>query len=164
MDQRRAAVPPLSIVWTPIPPISWCLPFVGHLGIVDGDGYLHDWHGTPIHPNPPKDMLFGEPARYLVLAKNPPPADLERWNQAISQADDEFSRHLHCMGCGYDCHSHVARALNLFRYLGCSYHNKVFLAAAVFFAGRHVKLPRDLLRVWLPPILLLCLFILITSV
>ncbi|KAJ8605215.1 hypothetical protein CTAYLR_000455 [Chrysophaeum taylorii] len=178
MEKRDTPiVPPCSIAWTPIPSISWCLPFVGHLGIVDGDGLLHDWDGTPIHPNHPKDMLFGEPARYVVLARDPAPAEKERWNQAIAQADYEFSRHPHCIGYGYDCHSHVARALNLARYLGCTYHNKilniarylgctkVFLAFAVFFAGHYVSVPRDLLRVWvpplvmLPPIVIVCFFI-----
>ena len=29
---------PFAIVWTPIHPISWILPFVGHMGIADSNG------------------------------------------------------------------------------------------------------------------------------
>ena len=40
--------PPCSILWTPIHPITWFAPFVGHMGITDSSGRLHDWGGGPI--------------------------------------------------------------------------------------------------------------------
>ena len=40
--------PPCSILWTPIHPITWFAPFVGHMGITDSSGRLHDWDGGPI--------------------------------------------------------------------------------------------------------------------
>lgn len=154
-----SSVPPLSLVWTPIPLISWLLPFIGHLGITDSDGWLHDWHGTPIAAARPRDMLFGEPARYFVLDT----LGGERWDRAIATADAEFAHHMHVMGCGYDCHSHVARALNLVKYMGCACHNKVALAFVIFFFGRHVSW-RAVLKVWLPPVVIAALVYLVILV
>lgn len=124
---------PCSILWTPIHPITWFAPFVGHLGISDSSGRLHDWGGGSIHPCPPKHMMFGEPARYIQFH----PKDRTGWDAAIAQADDEYSSYIHCMLFGSDCHSHVARVFNILQLGGCGCHNKVVLAASVFFCGRH---------------------------
>lgn len=70
---------------------------------------LHDWGGGPIHPCPPDQMLFGAPARYISYS----PQSLEKWDEAVAQADEEYRHKIHCMVCGSDCHSHTARALDL---------------------------------------------------
>ena len=132
-----------SILWTPIHPITWVAPFVGHMGITDSQGRLHDWGGGPIRPCTPRLMMFGEPARYIQLH----PKDARAWDAAIAQADDEYSHYIHCMLLGSDCHSHVARVLNILRSGGCSCHNKVVLASAVCVGPRlctlmAVALPR----------------------
>lgn len=31
---------PFCIVWSPIPVLTWLLPFIGHLGIATSDGYV----------------------------------------------------------------------------------------------------------------------------
>jgi hypothetical protein len=121
------------ILWTPIHPITWFVPFVGHLGICDSKGRLHDWGGGPIRACAPRGMMFGEPARYIQMR----PADVAAWDDAIAQADEEYRRYMHCMLFGHDCHSHVARVLNILRVGGCTCHNKVVIAATVFFFGRH---------------------------
>lgn len=36
---------PCSIVWTPIPGLSWLLPFVGHMGITNSAGVIRDFGG-----------------------------------------------------------------------------------------------------------------------
>ena len=123
------------ILWTPIHPITWVLPFVGHMGVCDSSGRLHDWGGGPISGCKPSHMMFGTPARYLRLK----PRDVAAWDAAIAQADDEYSGYIHCMVLGSDCHSHVARVLDISSYTHyrCLLHNKVCLAATVFFFGRH---------------------------
>ena len=148
-DVLNATVPPGSIAWTPIQPITCCIPAIGHMGITDSKGYLHDWHGCPISANHPKQMLFGEPSRYVRLVSFEDDAARKRWDEAIEQADSEYARKIHMMGCGHDCHSHVARVLNLLRYGGCAVHNKVELAAVVFFCGRHTSLS-GALKTWVP--------------
>lgn len=126
---------PCCILWTPIHPITWFAPFVGHLGISDSSGQLHDWGGGPISACNPRYMMFGEPTRYIKFR----PSDRDAWDAAIAQADREYLDKIHCMVCGSDCHSHVARALNLMDTGSCPIQNKVFLAARVFFFGRHTS-------------------------
>ena len=36
---------PFCIVWTPIPGLTWLLPFVGHMGVCDSAGVTHDFAG-----------------------------------------------------------------------------------------------------------------------
>lgn len=49
---------PNCIVWTPLPLISWILPFIGHTGIGDSDGVLHDFQGP--YSIGVDDLAFGE--------------------------------------------------------------------------------------------------------
>ena len=32
-------------VWSPLPPITWILPFIGHTGICTEDGIIYDFAG-----------------------------------------------------------------------------------------------------------------------
>jgi hypothetical protein len=36
---------PYCVVWTPLPVISWLLPFIGHTGIADSRGCIYDFAG-----------------------------------------------------------------------------------------------------------------------
>jgi hypothetical protein len=42
IDVRRSRYP-YSIIWGPLPCITWILPFIGHLGIADSQGRVHDF-------------------------------------------------------------------------------------------------------------------------
>ena len=37
---------PFSIVWGPLGPLTCCCPCVGHMGIVDSKGMIHDFNGV----------------------------------------------------------------------------------------------------------------------
>jgi hypothetical protein len=41
---------PYCIVWTPLPVISWFLPFIGHTGIADSRGVIYDFAGCHLFP------------------------------------------------------------------------------------------------------------------
>ena len=79
-DCCSTGVPPCSILWTPIHPITWFAPFVGHMGITDSSGRLHDWGGGPIRAASPSEMMFGAPCRYLCLAA------IRTWNLTICRS------------------------------------------------------------------------------
>lgn len=49
---------PFCIVWTPLPLISWLLPFIGHTGIAMSNGVIHDFAG-PYYISV-DDLAFGE--------------------------------------------------------------------------------------------------------
>lgn len=44
IDVKRVRYPH-SIVWTPIPLITWLFPFIGHMGIARTDGIIRDFAG-----------------------------------------------------------------------------------------------------------------------
>jgi hypothetical protein len=55
---------PYCIVWSPLPPITWLFPFIGHTGICDSRGVIHDFAG-PFTINV-DNMAFGAPTRYII--------------------------------------------------------------------------------------------------
>ena len=36
---------PYAIAWTPLPMITWLIPFIGHMGLCDSRGRVHDFAG-----------------------------------------------------------------------------------------------------------------------
>lgn len=66
IDPRKARFP-CCIVWTPIPVISWLIPFIGHIGICREDGVILDFAG----PNfvCVDNFAFGAVARYFQINK-----------------------------------------------------------------------------------------------
>lgn len=64
IDPRRARFP-CSIVWSPLPVISWFIPFIGHIGICREDGVILDFAG----PNfvCVDNFAFGAATRYFQI-------------------------------------------------------------------------------------------------
>lgn len=64
IDPKRARFP-CCIVWTPLPVISWLVPFIGHIGICREDGVILDFAG----PNfvCVDNFAFGAVARYIQM-------------------------------------------------------------------------------------------------
>ena len=54
---------PYSVVWVPIPLLSWLLPVVGHVGICSSDGTIYDFAG-PRFVNT-GTLSFGHPTRQV---------------------------------------------------------------------------------------------------
>ena len=55
---------PYAIVWTPLPMISWLLPFIGHMGICDSRGVVYDFAG-PYYIGI-DSMAFSSPTRCVA--------------------------------------------------------------------------------------------------
>ncbi len=98
---------PFCIVWSPLPPITWFLPFIGHTGICDSEGIIWDFAGP--YTIGKERMAFGTPTRYIPL--NPSLARSCSWDIAVTTANREYSKRMHNLFCD-NCHSHVAYALN----------------------------------------------------
>lgn len=121
IDVRRDKFP-YAIVWTPIPCITWLLPFVGHMvphlpyrrcgficddavfvgvvpqGIADSAGAIHDFAG-PYYIGY-DDMAFGRPTRYLILdpkkitapSKGSP---TQAWNAGVEHGNSVYVKRMH---------------------------------------------------------------------
>lgn len=112
---------PYAIVWTPIPCLTWFLPFVGHMvcapisvpivckyinevvdawlqGIADSNGAIHDFAG-PYYIGY-DDMAFGRPSRYLVLDPKliqapTSPSIPQSWDASIAVGDSVYKKRMH---------------------------------------------------------------------
>ncbi|ETV98416.1 hypothetical protein H310_08582 [Aphanomyces invadans] len=138
---------PFSIVWTPLPLISWFFPFIGHMGIADSNGIIYDFAG-PYYIGE-DNFAFGRPTRYLQLTL-PASVSEDAWDEGVRQGCDVYKKRMHNICCD-NCHSHVARCLNSMGYpcVWGSNWNMVVLCFYCLFNGGFVNL-RGFLLTWGP--------------
>ncbi|CAL9706014.1 unnamed protein product [Knipowitschia caucasica] len=144
---RRHRRFPYCVVWTPIPLLSWVLPFIGHMGICTSAGIIRDFVGSYYVSE--DNMGFGKPTKYWKL-------DVDKvcgngavtWDKAVYDASEEYKSRPHNL-CLDNCHSHVAMALNLMRYNNSSSWNMMNLCALTLIHGRHVSWAA-FFKTWLP--------------
>ena len=82
---------PYCIVWTPLPPLTWIFPFIGHMGIAYSNGVIRDFAGPYVVSE--DNMSFGKPARILRL--DPKLAQNQNWDTAIREASVMYSKRMH---------------------------------------------------------------------
>mmetsp|Transcript_29167 Transcript_29167/g.42613 ORF Transcript_29167/g.42613 Transcript_29167/m.42613 type:complete len:204 (+) Transcript_29167:1422-2033(+) len=141
-QQHRHADPSLSytILWSPLPFITWFIPIIGHLGIATSDGVACDFQG-PYYVGDSGRMAFGRPTRALTLNVKDLTGGPEAWDEAIKRSNEEYRTRMHNICCD-NCHSHVAYALNRMDglrgpFMGlCKEWNMVNLCFLMFFRGR----------------------------
>lgn len=124
-----------SIVWTPIPIITWMVPFIGHTGIADSKGIVSDFQG-PYTVGDAGHMAFGAPARALHFHH----VEELAWDTAIQEANQVYRGRMHHLCCD-NCHSHVAYALNHMQIteFGIERWNMVNIAVLLLFRGRFLS-------------------------
>ncbi|RNA30262.1 transmembrane protein -like [Brachionus plicatilis] len=140
---------PGCIVWTPLPLISWFLPFIGHMGICYTNGVIRDFAGPYFVSE--DHMGFGRPTRYWRLSTDKIPFvqnKKETWDRAVQEASDEYKKRMHNLICD-NCHSHVAYALNLMNYDNSSSWNMVKLCFMMLFKGSFVNFG-GFVKTWMP--------------
>ncbi|XP_022929506.1 protein RTE1-HOMOLOG isoform X1 [Cucurbita moschata] len=148
IDPERARFP-CCIVWTPLPVISWLVPFIGHIGIGREDGVILDFAG----PNfvCVDNFTFGAVARYLQISSDKcccivtrrseedefRDGEISTWDDALRRSTQEFQhRSYNLLTC--NCHSFVANNLNRLGFRTGGW-NVVNLAALIFLKGRWVS-------------------------
>lgn len=154
IDPRRARFP-CCIVWSPLPVISWLIPFIGHVGICREDGVILDFAG----PNfvCVDNFTFGAPTRYIQISKEKcsncadqtsssgedryeqegPTTNLLTWDEALRKSTREFQhRSYNLFTC--NCHSFVGNNLNRLGFQSGGW-NVVNLAILFFLKGRWVS-------------------------
>lgn len=128
-----------TILWSPLPPITWILPFIGHMGIADSRGIASDFQG-PYYVADQGRMAFGAPTRALKVDVSDLPGGPERWDEAIQEANQVYRGRMHNICCD-NCHSHVANALNgmPMKAYNISKWGMVKLCFLVFFRARFLS-------------------------
>ena len=127
------------IVWSPLPPITWLIPVIGHLGITDSRGIASDFRG-PYYVGDDGRMAFGAPTRALCVKDTLDVIDKEAWDEAIRHANQVYSGRMHNLFCD-NCHSHVACALNEMPLQAFGIHkwDMLKLALLMFVRGRFLS-------------------------
>ncbi|ESQ45414.1 hypothetical protein EUTSA_v10010695mg [Eutrema salsugineum] len=174
IDPRRDRFP-CCIVWTPLPFISWLIPFIGHVGICREDGVILDFAG----PNfvCVDNFAFGAVSRYIQINKEKESSLSPRmfngenryeqedthekeptWDDALRKGTQEYQHHSYNLfTC--NCHSFVANNLNRLAVRSGGW-NVVNLAALVFLKGRWVS-KTAMVKSLLPPTIVYALGILL---
>jgi transmembrane protein 222 len=107
--QESSSLLSYTLVWSPLPPITWLIPFIGHTGICDSSGIASDFRG-PYYVGDDGRMAFGPPTRFLKIDLEGV-CTAEQWDAAIQEANQVYRGRMHNICCD-NCHSHVAYALN----------------------------------------------------
>lgn len=149
MDHNKSRYP-YCIVWTPIPILTWLFPILGHMGIAMSSGVIRDFAG-PYYVSE-DDMAFGKPTKYWELSPNNVKGGRSAWDSSIAEASEVYKGRMHNLFCD-NCHSHVAMALNLMKYDGCTSWNMVKLCFYMLLFGKYVSFCA-FLKTWLPFFLL----------
>jgi len=126
---------PYCIVWTPIPLITYLFPSIGHTGIGNSEGIIHDFAGSFFVSI--DDFAFGKPTKYLKLDLN----ERERYefDRGVEKADNKFNMEEHNLFTN-NCHSHVAYVLNQIRYKGKTNYNMVDIWWMLILKGKYISI------------------------
>lgn len=95
---------PSCIVFGSLPLLTWLIPIIGHLGIADSSGKIHDFAGS--YYVSIDDFMVGKVLRYYKLND----VDNNTLDNAIEKADSMYNKQTHNLVTN-NCHHHVATAL-----------------------------------------------------
>ena len=133
IDPEKARFP-LCITWTPLPCITWFIPCIGHTGICDTEGVIHDFAGPFCVSY--DDFAFGKTYKYVRL--NIDKESYAKYNADIKKANNRYMKRMHNICCD-NCHSHVANVLNNFKYQGRENWTMIGVWWLLITRGRYVS-------------------------
>lgn len=148
---------PFCIVWTPIPCLTWFFPIIGHMGIATSTGIIRDFAGPYFVSE--GNMGFGRPTKYWILDVTKVSGGIKEWDNGVGEASEIYKKRMHNLFCD-NCHSHVAKALNLMKYNNSTSWNMVKLAILMTIYGRYVSFA-GFLKSWLPFLIMLIIAVII---
>ena len=125
---------PYCIVWTPIPIITYLFPSIGHTGIGNSRGIIHDFASSFFVSV--DDFAFGKPTKYIKLELTE--QEKYDWDRAILKGDNRYNMEEHNIFMN-NCHSHVAYVLNQLNYKGRNNYNMVSIWWMLIKKGKYVS-------------------------
>lgn len=125
---------PYCIVWTPIPFLTYIIPFIGQTGIANSKGIIHDYSAS-FFVNV-DDFSFGKPTKYLQLDLN----EKEKfdYDKAIEKGDLKF-RTLIYNFFRNNSHMYVAYILNQIKYKGKSDFSMIYIWWILIWRGKYIS-------------------------
>ena len=125
---------PYCIVWTPIPFLTYIIPFIGQTGIANSKGIIHDYSAS-FFVNI-DDFSFGKPTKYLKLDLN----EKEKidYDKVIEKGDLKF-RTLIYNFFRNNSHMYVAYILNQIKYKGKSDFNMIYIWWILIWRGKYIS-------------------------
>lgn len=147
------------VVWTGIPMLSWICPALGHVGICDSHGVVHDFEGSGYIGT--GHLLFGDPRQRCPLD-----IDDKILDDAIEEVSNEFSHVPFNILCS-NCHFYVCSVLKRANYpLPCccgkdwTFGATIKLVWLLIFKSRSLSF-KDFIIIWLPFLILWAIIIVI---
>ena len=125
---------PYCIVWTPIPILTYIIPSIGHTGIGNSNGIIHDFASSFFVSV--DDFAFGKPTKYIELELTE--QEKYDWDRAILKGDNKYNMEVHNL-CVNNCHSHVAYVLNQLNYKGRNNYNMLSIWWMLITKGKYVN-------------------------
>ena len=125
---------PYCIVWTPIPLLTYIIPSIGHTGIANSTGIIHDFAGSFYVSI--DDFAFGKPTKYIQLDLSE--QEKYEYDRAIEKGDNKYNMEEHNL-CINNCHSHVAYVLNQIKYKGRTNYTMVDIWWMLIYKGRYIS-------------------------
>ena len=114
--------------------ITQLIPCIGHTGIANSKGVIYDFAG-PYYISE-DDLAFGETHKYIVLELDG--VTEEDYDAAVQQANRIYKRRMHNICCD-NCHSHVARALNVLKYKGQTNYTMIHIWWMCMTNGKYIS-------------------------
>lgn len=104
---------PYSIVWTPLPFVTWFIPILGHTGIANSKGIIYDFSDD--FNVSVDNFSFGSPTKFFQFHPYSIPNGAQAWDKAIQETSDYYNRTRHSLFFN-NCHQYIAGVLNKVKY------------------------------------------------
>ncbi|CAG9576692.1 conserved hypothetical protein [Leishmania major strain Friedlin] len=168
---------PFCIVWSPIPVLSWILPFVGHTAVCDSQGRIYDFQGA--YRIGQDRMLFGNPVKYWDVSRDYIPSFYNADQQNSAEREEAVKREVAAYDAALmstishfrqtevynfftnNCHSFVAASMNE-QQLKKQHMGMVSIAIGMMTRGRYISVSR-FMQAHLPSILLIVIILILVA-
>ena len=129
---------PFSIVWGQLPCLTWLCPCVGHMGICDSQGRVHDFAGP--YTVCVDSFMVGPVIKYWqidprtidfpMLTNGEARTHSEAWDLALRKGDQDYKKMMHTL-CWNNCHAHVGHVM---KYMGSKDPTQLMFIKFMFYA------------------------------
>lgn len=138
---------PFSMVWTPLPVITWFIPIIGHTGMADSKGMIHDF--SDVAGVSVDNFSYGYPTKYYKFQSRYIGGNgAGSWDHAIHDASDEYQRTRYKI-LSRNCHQYIACVLNKVNYANRSDWSQWEVWWMITYESEYVD-SRSFLRQWIP--------------